>query len=69
MTSAIIKRPGFRPRSPHLPEWSWREDPRTLHQRERLSGAGSAAGVAVHAAGFRQVLGISIIPPYETYIL
>ena len=32
-------------------------------------GAGAAAGLAaIFAAGFRFVLGVSIIPPYETYV-
>ena len=49
----------------------WREGLRFLHQRERFGSALVRPLVLlfIFAAGFRQVLGISIIPPYETYIL
>ena len=49
----------------------WRESLRFLHQRERFVSAlvRPLVWLFVFAAGFRQVLGISIIPPYETYIL
>jgi ABC-2 type transport system permease protein len=49
----------------------WREGLRFLHQRERFVSAlvRPLVWLFVFAAGFRQVLGISIIPPYETYIL
>jgi ABC-2 type transport system permease protein len=49
----------------------WRESLRFLHQRERFVAAlvRPLVWLFIFAAGFRQVLGISIIPPYETYIL
>ena len=49
----------------------WREALRFLHQRERFISAlvRPLVWLFIFAAGFRQVLGISIIPPYDTYIL
>ncbi len=49
----------------------FREGLRFLHQRERFFGAlvRPLVWLFIFAAGFRSVLGISIIPPYETYIL
>src|SRR5436309_3684594 len=49
----------------------WREALRFVHQRERFVAAlvRPLVWLFIFAAGFRQVLGISIIPPYETYIL
>jgi len=49
----------------------WREALRFLHQRERFLAAlvRPLVWLFIFAAGFRQVLGLSIIPPYETYIL
>ena len=49
----------------------WREGLRFLHQRERFVSAlvRPLVWLFIFAAGFRQVLGISIIPPYDTYIL
>src|SRR5258706_1366106 len=49
----------------------WRESLRFLHQRERFVAAlvRPLVWLSTFADGFRQVLGISIIPPYETYIL
>src|SRR6202020_2700287 len=49
----------------------WREALRFLHQRERFVSAlvRPLVWLFIFAAGFRQVLGISIIPPYETYVL
>jgi ABC-2 type transport system permease protein len=49
----------------------WRESLRFLHQRERFVSAlvRPLVWLFIFAAGFRQVLGISIVPPYETYIL
>src|ERR1700726_1907321 len=49
----------------------WREGLRFVHQRERFISAlvRPLVWLFIFAAGFRQVLGISIIPPYETYIL
>lgn len=48
----------------------WRESLRFLHQRERFIAAlvRPLVWLFIFAAGFRQVLGVSIIPPYETYI-
>ena len=49
----------------------WREGLRFLHQRERFISAlvRPLVWLFIFAAGFRQVLGVSIIPPYQTYIL
>ena len=49
----------------------WREVLRYLHQRERFLSAlvRPLVWLFIFAAGFRQVLGVSIIPPYETYVL
>jgi ABC-2 type transport system permease protein len=49
----------------------WRESLRFLHQRERFVSAlvRPLVWLFIFAAGFRQVLGMSIIPPYDTYIL
>lgn len=48
-----------------------RESLRTLRQKGRLASAivRPLVWLAVFAAGFRAVLGLSIIPPYETYVL
>ena len=48
----------------------WREALRFLHQRERFASAmvRPLVWLFVFAAGFRQTLGVSIIPPYETYV-
>src|SRR3954470_7477684 len=49
----------------------WREALRFVHQRARFVSAlvRPLVWLFIFAAGFRQVLGVSIIPPYETYIL
>jgi ABC-2 type transport system permease protein len=49
----------------------WREVLRFLHQRERFLAAlvRPLVWLFIFAAGFRQTLGVSIIPPYETYVL
>src|SRR4029077_2108773 len=49
----------------------WREALRFLHQRERFvsSLVRPLLWLFIFAAGFRQVLGVSIIPPYKTYVL
>ncbi|HEX2528794.1 MAG TPA: ABC transporter permease [Geminicoccus sp.] len=49
----------------------WREMLRFLHQRERFVSAlvRPLVWLFIFAAGFRQVLGVSIIPPYEVYVL
>src|SRR5215217_4006602 len=48
-----------------------RELLRMLRQRGRLAAAlvRPLVWLVVFAAGFRNVLGLSVIPPYETYIL
>ena len=49
----------------------WREALRFLHQRGRFVSAlvRPLVWLFIFAAGFRSVLGVSIIPPYETYVL
>ncbi|MER0238283.1 ABC transporter permease [Fulvimarina sp. MAC8] len=49
----------------------WREALRFLHQRERFVSAlvRPLLWLFIFAAGFRQVLGVSIVAPYQTYIL
>jgi len=49
----------------------WREALRFLHQRERFVAAlvRPLVWLFIFAAGFRSVLGVSLIPPYETYVL
>jgi ABC-2 type transport system permease protein len=49
----------------------WREGLRFLHQRERFVAAlvRPLVWLFIFAAGFRSVHGVSIIPPYETYVL
>lgn len=49
----------------------WREVLRFLHQRERFLSAmvRPLIWLFIFAAGFRQVLGMSPIPPYTTYVL
>lgn len=48
----------------------WREALRFVHQREQFFSAlvRPLIWLLVFAAGFRSVLGVSIIPPYETYV-
>ncbi|TWH30224.1 MULTISPECIES: ABC transporter permease [unclassified Aminobacter] len=48
-----------------------REGLRFIHQRERFvsSLVRPLMWLFIFAAGFRQVLGVSIIPPYRTYVL
>jgi ABC-2 type transport system permease protein len=49
----------------------WREGLRFVHQRERFVSAlvRPLVWLFIFAAGFRQILGVSIIPPYDTYVL
>src|SRR6478752_8227683 len=49
----------------------WREGLRFFHQRERFISAlvRPLVWLFIFAAGFRQILGVSIIPPYDTYVL
>ncbi len=48
----------------------WREGLRFIHQRGRFFSAliRPLIWLVIFAVGFRSVLGLSIIPPYETYI-
>src|SRR5579864_8679043 len=50
---------------------AWREALRFFHQRERFISAlvRPLVWLFVFAAGFRQVLGVGIILPYEIYVL
>jgi ABC-2 type transport system permease protein len=49
----------------------WREALRFLHQRERFVSAlvRPLVWLFIFAVGFRQVLGVSIMPPYDVYVL
>ena len=49
----------------------WREGLRFLHQRGRFFAAlvRPLVWLFIFAAGFRAVLGVSIMPPYQTYVL
>ncbi|WP_029353967.1 ABC transporter permease [Bosea sp. 117] len=49
----------------------WREGLRFVNQRGRFLSAlvRPLVWLFIFAAGFRSVLGVSIIPPYETYVL
>src|SRR5882672_4449384 len=49
----------------------WREGLRFVHQRERFVSAlvRPLVWLFIFAAGFRAVLGVSIMPPYDTYVL
>ncbi len=49
----------------------WREALRFLHQRERFIAAlvRPLVWLFIFAAGFRSVLAVTNIPPYETYVL
>jgi ABC-2 type transport system permease protein len=73
MAPAIAERSGFTMRQYAicLKGIVWREGLRFLHQRERFISAlvRPLVWLFIFAAGFRQVLGVSIIPPYQTYIL
>ncbi len=48
----------------------WREALRFVHQRERFLSAlvRPLVWLAIFAAGFRSVLGLAVVEPYETYI-
>ncbi|MDT8343280.1 MAG: ABC transporter permease [Thermohalobaculum sp.] len=49
----------------------WREALRFMRQRERFLAAlvRPLVWLFIFAAGFRAVLGLSIVPPYQTYVL
>jgi ABC-2 type transport system permease protein len=72
IASAALPSPGFSPAQHFICARGivWREALRFLHQRERFISAlvRPLVWLFIFAAGFRQVLGVSIIPPYETYI-
>ncbi len=63
-------RPGARGYGICLVGILWREALRFLHQRERFFAAlvRPLVWLLIFATGFRSILGVSISPPYETYI-
>jgi ABC-2 type transport system permease protein len=72
-TAVAAERSGF-----SLPQYAiclkgivWREALRFLHQRERFVSAlvRPLVWLFIFALGFRQVLGVSIMPPYDVYVL
>lgn len=71
MESAARRRLGFAGYIACLRGIVWREILRYLHQRERFLSAlvRPLIWLFIFAAGFRQTLGVSIIPPYQTYVL
>jgi ABC-2 type transport system permease protein len=72
-TSVGAERPGFslRQYAICLKGIVWREALRFLHQRERFISAlvRPLVWLFIFAVGFRQVLGVSIMPPYDVYVL
>jgi ABC-2 type transport system permease protein len=72
-SAAYIARPdfGFTGYMRCLTGIVWREALRFVHQRSRFLSAlvRPLVWLFIFAAGFRATLGISIIPPYETYVL
>ncbi|MBN9509346.1 MAG: ABC transporter permease [Alphaproteobacteria bacterium] len=73
MSSTVATRRGFTP-GQYLICLSgivWREALRFTRQRERFVSAlvRPLVWLFIFAAGFRQILGVSIIPPYQTYVL
>ena len=66
-----IGRQGWRGHLAALRGIVWREGLRFLRQRERFLSAlvRPLVWLFIFAAGFRAVLGLSITPPYETYVL
>jgi ABC-2 type transport system permease protein len=71
--TATAARPGFSLRQYLicLKGIVWREALRFLHQRERFVSAlvRPLVWLFIFALGFRQVLGVSIMPPYDVYVL
>jgi len=63
--------PGWRGRLRALRGIVWREVLRFARQRERFLSAlvRPLVWLFIFAAGFRSVLGLSITPPYDTYVL
>ncbi|MFD1332803.1 ABC transporter permease [Methylopila musalis] len=72
MTSPIAPR-GLTLRGYLISLWGvvWREGLRFVHQRGRFLSAlvRPLVWLFIFAAGFRATLGVSIMPPYETYVL
>ena len=62
---------GWRGRLQALRGIVWREGLRFTRQRERFLSAlvRPLVWLFIFAAGFRAVLGMSIMPPYQTYVL
>jgi ABC-2 type transport system permease protein len=62
---------GWRGRARAFAGIVWRESLRFLRQRERFLSAlvRPLVWLFIFAAGFRAVLGLSITPPYQTYVL
>lgn len=62
---------GWRGRGRALAAIVWRESLRFLRQRERFFSAlvRPLVWLFIFAAGFRTILGVSITPPYQTYVL
>jgi ABC-2 type transport system permease protein len=73
MSATLAARRGFTPAQYLicLTGIVWREAQRFTHQRERFVSAlvRPLVWLFIFAAGFRQILGVSIIPPYQTYVL
>jgi ABC-2 type transport system permease protein len=71
--TVAAERPGFslRQYAICLKGIVWREALRFLHQRERFISAlvRPLVWLFIFAVGFRQVLGVSIMPPYDVYVL
>ena len=63
--------PGWRGRARAFAGIVWREGLRFVRQRERFLSAlvRPLVWLFIFAAGFRAVLGLSITPPYQTYVL
>jgi ABC-2 type transport system permease protein len=66
-----LSRLGWRGRATAFGGIVWREGLRFIHQRERFLSAlvRPLVWLFIFAAGFRAVLGLSITPPYRTYVL
>ena len=66
-----LTRLGWRGRGRAFGGIVWRETLRFLRQRERFFSAlvRPLVWLFIFAAGFRAVLGLSITPPYQTYVL
>src|SRR5438445_11224794 len=71
MTTAVVRRRGIGGYVVCLGGILWREMLRFINQTERFFAAlvRPLVWLFIFAAGFRNVLGVSIMPPYETYVL